>query len=56
MKTFPKELVEEVAHIIETVYHPIEQSEAVEEALFNYGYDADDIVDLMNYMTPTAHA
>lgn len=52
MKTFPKEMLDEAVRILDEIKHPIEQSDAMDELLESNGYDLDDIVDLMEALTP----
>lgn len=56
MKTFPKELIEEAKRLLDEIKHPCELSDAIDDLLESHGYDLDDVVDLMNCITPAIHA
>ena len=47
-----KEMLDEAVRILDEIKHPIEQSDAMDELLESNGYDLDDIVDLMEALTP----
>lgn len=49
---FEPELIEKAKAILDEIKHPIEQSDAIEELLESYDYDADDVVDLMSVLIP----
>ena len=53
MKEFAPELIAQAISILDEIKHPIEQSDAIDELLESNGYDLDDIVDLMEALTPT---
>ena len=52
MKTFPKELIEEAKRLLDEIKHPCELSDAIDDLLESYGYELDDVVDLMHVLTP----
>ena len=45
-------MIAEAVALLDEIKHPCELSDAIDDLLESYGYDLDDVVDLMHALTP----